>query len=114
VRGLDGSLHALRDRCAHAGARLSNGRLLRQVVGDDVDRYRLVDKVVLRCPWHGYEYDLDTGRCLADPTRVRVRTYEVLVEDGTIHIELPGKVVRKSREVTADLALDALRSPGSS
>ena len=70
ARGLDGSVHALADRCAHAGARLSSGRLLQKVVGDDVDEYRLTDELVLRCPWHGYEYELSSGRCIADPANV--------------------------------------------
>ncbi len=88
VRGLDGPIHALRDRCAHAGAPLSKGRLLKQVDGDDVDQYRLIDKAVLRCPWHGYEYDLATGRCLADPKHVRVRTYAVVAEDGMVCVDM--------------------------
>ena len=36
---------------------------------------------MLRCPWHQYEYDLETGRCLADPERLRVRTYRVVEEE---------------------------------
>lgn len=44
----DGCLHALEDRCPHAGAMLSTGTV--------VDG-RLV------CPWHGREYELDSGRC---------------------------------------------------
>lgn len=44
-----GALHALDDRCPHAGASLSGG---------SVDEHgRLV------CPWHGREYDLASGRC---------------------------------------------------
>jgi 3-phenylpropionate/trans-cinnamate dioxygenase ferredoxin subunit len=87
VRQLDGSIHALRDRCAHSGARLSHGRLIPKVVGADVDTYQLTKELVLRCPWHGYEYDVATGRCLADPKHVRTRTYTVTVDDGTVWFE---------------------------
>jgi 3-phenylpropionate/trans-cinnamate dioxygenase ferredoxin subunit len=88
ARDLDGSVYALRDRCAHAAARLTNGRLLRKVaVGGEVDRYELTDELIIRCPWHGYEYELPTGRCLADPNRTRVRAYPVTIENGTICIE---------------------------
>lgn len=87
ARGLDGSVHALADRCAHAGARLSSGRLLQKVVGDDVDEYRLTDELVLRCPWHGYEYELSSGRCIADPANVGVRAYTLVVEGGTVWLE---------------------------
>ena len=84
VRALDGSVHALRDRCAHSGARLSNGRLVQKVGGDDVDDYRLTGELVLRCPWHGYEYDITTGRCIADPEHVRARTYKVVADDEAV------------------------------
>jgi len=89
ARDLDGEVYALRNRCAHSAARLSGGRLLEKVVGDDVDVYELTDELVIRCPWHGYEYELPTGRCLADPRRVRVKAYPVTVEDGTLWLETP-------------------------
>ena len=37
---------------------------------------------VLRCPWHGWEYDLRTGQSWFDPSHVIVRRYEVSVEHG--------------------------------
>jgi nitrite reductase/ring-hydroxylating ferredoxin subunit len=43
---------------------------------------------ILRCPWHGFEFDLATGRSLADPTRLRVKTYSVVVENGQLVIAL--------------------------
>jgi 3-phenylpropionate/trans-cinnamate dioxygenase ferredoxin subunit len=86
VRTPDGAVHALRDRCSHASAALSNGRLARVVVGDTVGSYRLSDDFMIRCPRHGYEFDVATGRCLADPGH-RVRAYAVTVEDGTVVLE---------------------------
>jgi nitrite reductase (NADH) small subunit len=90
ARDHDGQFYALYDRCAHAGAPLSRGRLLNKVLGDDVDEYELADELVLRCPWHGYEFELSSGRCLADPKRIRVRTYEVVVEDDLVWLERRG------------------------
>jgi nitrite reductase (NADH) small subunit len=43
---------------------------------------------VLRCPWHGWEFDLETGESLFDPERWRVRVYPVRVEDGEILVEI--------------------------
>jgi len=83
----DGRIHAMRDICPHAGARLSRGLLLQPVLESEDGRYTLSDQFVLRCPWHCYEYDLDTGRSLAEPQRVRVRVYDVMVEDGMIFVE---------------------------
>jgi nitrite reductase/ring-hydroxylating ferredoxin subunit len=84
----DGRLHALRDTCPHEGARLSHGRLLPMVVEGDDGGYALAaDDFVLRCPWHAYEFDLDSGRCLVDPERSRVRVYPVSVVDGRVTVE---------------------------
>ena len=44
-----------------------------------------MDGQVLRCPWHGWEFDLNTGGGLYDPYRhERVATYDVKVEDGEV------------------------------
>jgi nitrite reductase (NADH) small subunit len=87
IHGTDGRLRALRDTCSHHGARLSRGLLQPLVVGDDVGDRQLSSKLVVRCPWHGFEFDVDTGRCPADPDRARVRAYAVTVEDGTVVLE---------------------------
>jgi nitrite reductase/ring-hydroxylating ferredoxin subunit len=38
------------------------------------------------CPWHRYEFDLATGRCVADPARLRVATYRIEVEGDEIAV----------------------------
>lgn len=83
-----GDVHVLRDRCSHEGARLSHGRLLQKVRGDAVGAYVLAEgEYVVRCPWHGYEFDLETGLCIADARRDRVRAYDVTIDDGVVFIE---------------------------
>jgi nitrite reductase/ring-hydroxylating ferredoxin subunit len=42
---------------------------------------------IVACPWHGWEFDLLTGRMLADE-RIRLRRYPVEVRDGTIYVTL--------------------------
>jgi hypothetical protein len=34
---------------------------------------------ILRCPWHGWEFDVKTGQSWFDPVRTRVRSYQVSV-----------------------------------
>lgn len=87
IRSPDGSLRGLKDRCPHFGATLSAGRLQRMIVADDVGEQTLSDRMVVQCPWHGFEFDVETGRCPADPERNRVRAYTVTVEDGTVVLE---------------------------
>jgi nitrite reductase (NADH) small subunit len=88
VRKPDGSVRALNDRCPHHGAKLSLGQVLEKVVDDGRGYALSADELVLRCPWHSYEFDVDTGRCLVEPERVRVRAYTVHVENGDVYVEL--------------------------
>jgi nitrite reductase (NADH) small subunit len=39
---------------------------------------------VIRCPWHGWEFDLESGRSLLEPRRTGLRTYRVSVEAGLV------------------------------
>jgi nitrite reductase/ring-hydroxylating ferredoxin subunit len=85
IRLRDGSLHALVNRCLHHGAPLSRGRLAPGSRGTGgVGDYRADESVTaLRCPWHGYEYDVRTGCTLFDPSR-RLRRLTVWEEDGSV------------------------------
>jgi len=38
---------------------------------------------VIACPWHGLEYHVPTGRCLAYP-EIRIRRYDVTVEGDDV------------------------------
>lgn len=80
---------ALRDTCPHQGARLSHGAVSGRVPpcrpGADIDM--IEDEPVLVCPWHGWEFDVESGRCLTDPERQRVRAYEVKVESGRVWLK---------------------------
>ena len=49
------------------------------------------DEAVVKCPWHGWEFDIATGQSVFNPHRVRVRAYEVTVEllEGVLGDEDP-------------------------
>jgi 3-phenylpropionate/trans-cinnamate dioxygenase ferredoxin subunit len=38
---------------------------------------------MVRCPWHGWEFDVRTGQSWFDPVQVRVRRYDVTVTPGS-------------------------------
>ena len=84
------TFYALRDECPHQGAPLSAGRVagtvLQSGIGEPVG-YGRADKI-LRCPWHGWEFDLETGRSLVDPHRACVRAYPVRFEGGRVIVQM--------------------------
>jgi 3-phenylpropionate/trans-cinnamate dioxygenase ferredoxin subunit len=88
---IDGQLHALADRCPHRAAPLcSAGQLVRDVALDDEGRVAVAASArLVRCPWHKWDFDVASGRCVVDP-QLRVRRYPVTVEDGDVVVSLDG------------------------
>ncbi len=83
VFNVDGEYFALRNRCPHQGGPLCSGKvagLVQSTVPGDYSYSRPGE--MLRCPWHGWEYDIRTGQSWWDPGRTRVRSYDVTIEAG--------------------------------
>jgi 3-phenylpropionate/trans-cinnamate dioxygenase ferredoxin subunit len=78
IFNVDGRLYAVRNRCPHQGAALCKGDLFGNLESGRPGEYRYsTDRPLLRCPWHGWEFDLGTGQSWFDPERTRVKSYEV-------------------------------------
>lgn len=85
---VDRQLYAVRNRCPHTGGPLGFGWLrVRDKGNPRSTRYELGDVQALRCPWHGWEFDLHTGQCFEDRT-MRVAVYPLQVVDGRVLVEL--------------------------
>jgi nitrite reductase/ring-hydroxylating ferredoxin subunit len=89
VFNVDGRLYALRNRCPHQGAPLCLGRVTALVEAPAPGRYAQTDVAVIRCPWHGWEFQLADGRAWIDPDTTRVRAYPIGVRHGRVVIETP-------------------------
>ena len=73
-----GVFYAVRNSCPHQGGPLCLGPTVGLATSSrpgEIEYTREGD--ILRCPWHGWEFDLATGRSVFDPTRTRVRSYAV-------------------------------------
>jgi nitrite reductase/ring-hydroxylating ferredoxin subunit len=83
VFNVNGSFCGLLDRCPHQGANLSCGIIGGIAQGAEPGRISYLRQgEFLRCPWHGWEFDIRTGQSWCDPERVRTRTYPVDVASG--------------------------------
>ncbi|MFQ5426104.1 MAG: Rieske (2Fe-2S) protein [Gaiellales bacterium] len=89
VFNVGGELFAVRNACPHQGARLCLGTVSGTMLPSDPYEYLYGrEGRVLRCPWHGWEFDLDTGEKLFDAAvPARVKTYQVRAEDGRVIVE---------------------------
>jgi NAD(P)H-dependent nitrite reductase small subunit len=77
---VSGTVHAVENVCPHAGAALDRGA-----------RTGPCGEVVI-CPFHGWRFDVRTGRCIQVPGE-SVRTFPARVKDGAIEVEVGGSGV---------------------
>lgn len=83
IFNVNGTYYALRNACPHQQAPLCLGHVtgmpLPSMPGEVVWAR---EGEIIRCPWHGWEFDLTTGRSIIDPDKCRVKQYDVTVEPG--------------------------------
>jgi nitrite reductase (NADH) small subunit len=82
----DGSFRAYQDYCPHAGAPLCNGEI--RFEPDDAGTAGPAQPV-LRCPWHGWDFNLATGTHVR-LSSCRLEAFAVECQAGVIYICLPG------------------------
>ena len=83
LRAGDGTPYAVRNRCPHHGAPMCRGEVRERFESDLPGTYGGASGLVIRCPWHGWEFRVEDGRCPDDP-RMRVAVYDVRVSDGRV------------------------------
>ena len=90
---IKGRFFAYENHCAHQGGPVCQGRIFKRVEedlapdGTSAGFKYSADRVHIVCPWHGYEYDLETG-ALPTNGKVRLRTFEVTIRDGDVYVAL--------------------------
>ncbi|KRF25120.1 thiamine pyrophosphate-binding protein [Phycicoccus sp. Soil803] len=93
-----GHLGALENHCPHQGGPLGEGS---------------IEGGLLRCPWHGYDYDPITGAPpgeLADHLDDRVAAYEVEEGPGGVQVRLPDRLA--PGRTVADVLVETLVAHG--
>jgi nitrite reductase/ring-hydroxylating ferredoxin subunit len=83
VFNIKGEFFGLLNRCPHQGAALCEGPLIGLAQSSDpgtIEYTKLGE--IIRCPWHGWEFDIRTGRSYCDPKRFRAKAYPVNIESG--------------------------------
>lgn len=79
--------------CAHQGGPVCQGRVFPRVLeplaADRTTRGMVYSEEDLHivCPWHGYEYNLRTGRNAGNP-RLRLKPVEVAIRDGAVYVKI--------------------------
>ena len=90
VFNVNGEYFALLNRCPHNGGSLAAGvvtGLLQSTTPGDYSYARQGE--IIRCPWHGWEFDIKTGRSFCSVIKARARSYPVHVQPGQTLVEGP-------------------------
>jgi len=67
IFNVEGRFHAILNRCPHQGAELCKGDIIGRVDSDGPGEMRLdPSQKFLVCPWHAWEYDIETGESWRD------------------------------------------------
>lgn len=83
IFNLNGAFFGLLNRCPHQGGSLCDGVTTGLVQSSEPGKYSYTRKgEIIRCPWHGWEFDIRTGKSWCEPLRVQARAYPVEVAHG--------------------------------
>ncbi len=89
VFNVHGTFVAILNVCPHENAPVCQGRITGTTLPSAPGEFRWGrEGEILVCPWHGWEFDLITGKCLTD--RRKLHRYPVIVEDDTLYLTLRG------------------------
>jgi nitrite reductase/ring-hydroxylating ferredoxin subunit len=83
----DGAIRAFAARCPHHGAPLAAGCVGGEVAVNGAGPCVKRVGEVVRCPWHGFEFDLVTGAPLVEAPAglpMQLRFYETAERDGRV------------------------------
>ncbi|AWB32979.1 Rieske (2Fe-2S) protein [Orrella marina] len=84
------TVYAFKNMCPHKRAPLAfgtiDGTMLPTSCAGELN-YGMQDQI-LKCPWHGWEFSIETGKCLFGVSDAKVKTYPVTVRDGEVFVAL--------------------------
>jgi nitrite reductase/ring-hydroxylating ferredoxin subunit len=87
-----GRVIAWENQCPHDQGPACQGRLFRRVTENILPDGRsgglaFTDRQNIVCPWHGYEFNLDTGNCIGDAA-LRLKRYDVVERQDSLYVVL--------------------------
>ncbi len=83
-----GEYYALHNRCPHMGGNLCEGPVTGTTLASQSAQFIYGRQgEILRCAWHGWEFDIKSGQCLVD-NRIRARSYPITIKDNHLYLHL--------------------------
>jgi nitrite reductase/ring-hydroxylating ferredoxin subunit len=90
IFNLNGDYFGMFNRCPHQGGSLCDGVVTGIVESTVPGRYEFSRQgEFIRCPWHGWEFDIKTGKSYCSPDKIKARSYPVEKAHGSKLVEGP-------------------------
>lgn len=91
MRTATGGFHGLKNTCPHRAAPICRGSTEGTYVPSAPGEYVFgLEDQIIRCPYHGYEYSLETGMAIFADVKERVVRYRVRVSNGRVYVSAKG------------------------
>jgi nitrite reductase (NADH) small subunit len=85
---IGGKIYALKNRCPHNGAAVCLGSVSGTVIEDEQGEFVWgMQDEVLRCPWHQWEFDIETGHSLTRP-KYRIAVFKASVVNDRVILDV--------------------------
>jgi nitrite reductase (NADH) small subunit len=84
---------AYRNLCAHQGGPVCEGIMMPKVVDVLAPDRTLIgqafndEEIHIVCPWHSWEYKIETGECAGNP-RIKLQRFKVTEREGAVYISV--------------------------
>lgn len=83
-----GTFYAILNRCPHLGGPLVKGMMMNEVTSTGPGNVEINrDKTFIACPWHNWEFDIQTGQSYWNPANLKARPFAVEVEEGALVVD---------------------------
>ena len=87
--------YAVLNRCPHQGANICAGRVSGTMEASDPQEFSFSSETMVAvCPWHRWEFELETGNSYGQVTDRKLMIFDVEVADGQVYVS----TARKARK----------------
>jgi nitrite reductase/ring-hydroxylating ferredoxin subunit len=80
-------IYAFGNRCPHQGAPMCRGQAAGTMLPSEPDEYDFaMDGLIVKCPWHAYEFNVKTGESVCGIIRARLPVYQTEIRDQDVFV----------------------------
>lgn len=80
-------IHAFSNRCPHQGAPMCRGQAAGTMLPSEPDEFNFaMDGLIVKCPWHAYEFNVQTGESMCGIMRAKLPIYQTEIRDQDVFV----------------------------